>query len=231
MNHPKPLQTHDLPTDNMENINSTKREKIYDSLNSHGLFPEEQIRCRKGSRGTADLLDINQQILNENKTRRQNLPIARIDHKKAYAKVRQSWIINCLKTYKISDEVKNFIEKTMKTWKVELAAGGRRLAEAKVQRGIFQGNVQSSLLFIIVMMPLNHLLRKCTAGYKLSRSQEMINHLMYMDDIKLFAINEKEQETLIHTIRIYSQDRGIEYGREKYVMLVMHQNALLASKS
>ena len=26
-----------------------------------------------------------------------------------------------------------------------------------------------------------------TAGYKLSRSQEKINHLMYMDDIKLFA--------------------------------------------
>ena len=28
---------------------------------------------------------------------------------------------------------------------------------------------------------------------------------MYMDDIKLFAKNEKELETLIHTVRIYSQ--------------------------
>ena len=27
----------------------------------------------------------------------------------------------------------------------------------------------------------------------------MINHLMYMDDIKHFAKNEKELETLIHT--------------------------------
>ena len=40
---------------------------------------------------------------------------------------------------------------------------------------------------IIAMMPLNHILRKCTAGYKLSRSQEKINHLMYRDDIKLLA--------------------------------------------
>ena len=39
------------------------------------------------------------------------------------------------------------------------------------------------------MMPLNHKVRKCTAVYKLSRSQEKINHLMYMDDIKLFAKN------------------------------------------
>ena len=52
----------------------------------------------------------------------------------------------------------------MKTWKVELTAGERSLAEANVQRGIFQGIVQSQLLFIIAMIPLNHILRKCTAG-------------------------------------------------------------------
>ena len=59
------------------------------------------------------------------------------------------------------------------------------------------------------------------AGYKLIRSQETVNHLMYMDDIKLFARNEKELETLIHTVRIYSQDIGIECGIEKCTMLVM----------
>ena len=67
------------------------------------------------------------------------------------------------------------------------------------------------------MIPLNHKLRKCTAGYKLSRSQEKINHLMYMDDIKLFAKNEKELKTLIYTVRIYSHDIGMEFGREKFL--------------
>ena len=71
------------------------------------------------------------------------------------------------------------------------------------------------------MMPPNHILRKCTAGYKHSKSQEKINHLMYMDDIELFTKNEKEQETLIHTVRIYSQDIGMEYGIEKCAILVM----------
>ena len=70
-------------------------------------------------------------------------------------------------------------------------------------------------------MPLNHTLRKCTSGYKLSRSQEKIKHPMYMDDIKLFAKKEKELETLIHTVRIYSQDIGIEFGIEKYALLIM----------
>ena len=40
------------------------------------------------------------------------------------------------------------------------------------------------------MMPLNHTLRKYTAGYKLSKVQEKFKHLMYMDDIKLFAKND-----------------------------------------
>ena len=83
------------------------REKIYHSLTSGGLFPDEQKGCRKGSRGTAELL----YILNESKTRRKNLAMAWIDYKKAYDMVPQS----CLKVYKISYEVINFIEQTMKT--------------------------------------------------------------------------------------------------------------------
>ena len=86
-----------------------------------------------------------------------------IDYKKVYDMVQQNWIINCPKMYKISDEVINFIEKTMKTWRMKLTVGGRRFAEAKIQRGIFQGEAQSPLLSIIAMMPLNNILRKCTA--------------------------------------------------------------------
>ena len=171
----------------MENTYSTNKGKIYYSLTSRGLFPDEQKGCRKGSRGTAELLFIDQHILNESKTRRKNLAMAWIDYKKTYDMLPQSWILHCLKMYKISHEVINFIEQTMKTWRVELTAGGRSIAETKIQRGIFQRDALSPLLFIIAMMPLNHILRKCAAGYKLSRSQEKINHLIYMDDIKLFA--------------------------------------------
>ena len=42
-----------------------------------------------------------------------------------------------------------------------------------------------------------------------------------MDDSKVFAKNEKELETLIHSVRIYSRDIGMEFGIEKCAMLVM----------
>ena len=44
---------------------------------------------------------------------------------------------------------------------------------------------------------------------------------MYMDDIKLFAKNEKELENLLHTVRIYSQDIGMEFGIEKCALFIM----------
>ena len=77
------------------------RENIYYLLTSHGFFPDKQKGCRKGSRGTAELLYIDQQILKESKTRRKNLAMAWIDYKKPYDMVPQSWILNCLKMYKI----------------------------------------------------------------------------------------------------------------------------------
>ena len=215
----KQQQTHNQPTKDVENITGVNKGRVLLLANKPWIVPEEQKRCRKGSRGTGELLYIDQHILNDIRTRLKNLAMAQIDYKKAYDMVLQTWVINCLKMDKISDEVINFIEKTMKTWKEELTVGERSLAEAKVQRGIFQGDALSPLQFIIAMMPLNHILRKCTAGYKLSKSQ--INHLMYIDDIKLSAINEKEMEILIHAVRIYSQDIGMEFGIEKCAMLVM----------
>ena len=56
--------------------------------------------------------------------------------------------------------------------KLELTDGRKSLAEVKIQRGIFHGDALSLLLYIIVILPLNHMLRKCTGGYKLHKSQE-----------------------------------------------------------
>ena len=45
---------------------------------------------------------------------------------------------------------------------------------------------------------------------------------MYMNDIKIFAKNEKELGILIQTIIIYNHNIRKEFGREKYVRLIMN---------
>ena len=91
----------------------------------------------------------------------------------------------------------------------------KSLTEVKIQRGIFLSDALSPLIFVISMILLNHILRKCTGGYKLTKSQEKINHSMYMDDIKLFAKNEKGWETLIQAVRVYSQNIGRKITEKK----------------
>ena len=49
------------------------REEIYYSLSSRRLFSEEEKGCLAGSRGTAELVYIDQIILNESKTRQKIL--------------------------------------------------------------------------------------------------------------------------------------------------------------
>ena len=77
---------------------------------------------------------------------------------------------------------------------MELITEGKTLAVVKILRGIFQGDVLSPLLFVIAMIPVYHIFRKCTEGYKFTKSQEKINHVMCMDDIELFAKKKKKKK-------------------------------------
>ena len=74
----------------MKIFTSLIREEIYFSLTSCGLFSDEQKGCCKRSRGTVELLYIDQHILNKSKTRRKNLAMAWIDYNKAYDMVPHS---------------------------------------------------------------------------------------------------------------------------------------------
>ena len=50
---------------------------------------------------------------------------------------------------------------------------------------------------------------------QIPKLQEKINYLMYMDDIKLFAKNERQLKTQIKVVRIYTKDIGMKFGIEE----------------
>ena len=55
----------------------------------------------------------------------------------------------------------------MKNWRLHLTAGRKSLAKGKIKREIFQ--VDALFLFVIDMMPLNHIFRKSTGRYKFTK--------------------------------------------------------------
>ena len=100
-----------------------------------------------------------------------------------------------------------------KNWKVELTTGGKSLAEVKIQRGIFQKDAFWPLLFIIAMMQLNDILRKCTGGYNFTKSPGK-DLSPYAQCQSVCKKNEAGLETQIQRINIYRQNIGIEFGVE-----------------
>ena len=54
-------------------------------------------------------------------------------------------------------------------------------SRSKVQWGIFQENSPLPQLFIITNMTHNYIVKIYTGGYKFTKSQEKINHFIYLD--------------------------------------------------
>ena len=91
-------------------------------------------------------------------------------------------------------------------------SGNEELARVNIQRGIFQGDTISPLLFIIDLIPLSHSLQKVNARYQLVKGQhKKINHLLFMDDLKLYENSEKEAERLTNAVKIFSNDIRVWY--------------------
>ena len=72
-------------------------------------------------------------------------------------------------------------------------------------------------------------LGKMKASYKFSSNGEQINHLMFMDDIKLYAKNESELDALVQSVRVVSNDICMEFGVQKCAMLVIKQGKVIES--
>ena len=72
--------------------------------------------------------------------------------------------------------------------------------------GIFQGDSLSSLVFSLALIPLSLILRKAKAAYEFSESKEKINHLLFMDDLKLYSRSEKGLDSLLQTARVFGED-------------------------
>ena len=204
--------------------------KIQDYLENNNLIPEEQKGNRRQTRGTKDQLLIDKMILRNSKRRKTNLNMAWIDYKKAFDSVPHTWIQKCLQIYGVSTNIQDFLKKIMMKWSTILTANGITLGQINIRRGIFQGDSLSPLLFILALVPLSTVLRQTEKGYQTSKTANKISHLLYMDDLKLYAKTREELELLVNTVRTYSEDIGMEFGIDKCAILTMQRGKITESE-
>ena len=121
----------------------------------------------------------------------------------------------CMRMFGIAQNMVGLIQNNIKQWKTVLTTGGEALGEVHIRRRKFQGDSLSSLLFSL-MRALTLVLRKVKAGYDPGDGKEMINHLLFMDDLKKpYGKNENQIDSLVPSVRIVAEDMPMEFGIPK----------------
>ena len=104
-----------------------------------------------------------------------------IDYTKAYDMAPHTWILQWIKIFKVANNIRSVIEKSLENWKVELTSGRETLCEVKINRDIFQGDSLSLIMFVITLIPLSLLLRDMKADYMLKESSgKRITYSLWM---------------------------------------------------
>ena len=71
-------------------------------------------------------------VLNDCQKRHTNLRMAWNDYKKAYDMIPHSWILESLELVQMSENIVQFIRKSMKNWNTKLTSCGEYLAKLDI---------------------------------------------------------------------------------------------------
>ena len=114
----------------------------------------------------------------------------------------------------------------IESWKNILTVKSQVLEEVNVRRGIFLEDTLSPIVSVIALIPLSIILWEIECGYQREKHSIKINHLLFMNSIKLYTKNERELNSLIYTMHIFSQDVSMKFGTDKYKLLTMQRGRI-----
>jgi len=92
----------------------------------------------------------------------------------------------------------------------------------RIQRGIYQGDSLSPLWFCPALNPLSYLLNRTNYDFGIhygDQEMQRFNHLLCMDDIKLYAATNNQLQELLRLTQTFSRDIKMVFGIEKCKIL------------
>ena len=100
----------------------------------------------------------------------------------------------------------------MKNWKKNLICSNTDLAAVKINCGIFQGDSFLLLLFVVSILPLTLALYKMKQRCNFGKGKGKLNHLLFMDDLKLYGVSQPDIDSLIQTVYPAADDIVMRFG-------------------
>lgn len=204
--------------------------EIHSHCSDNKLISEYQKGCGKNSLGYKEQLIIDTIITKHAQAKQRDLYTCYIDYVKAFDSVPHNWLLKVLEIHKVNPKVILTLNYFMQHWKLSLHHSSQSLGNIKVQRGIFQGDSLSPTWFCLALNPLSKLLESSLLGYKIEKNNSFkFTHLLYMDDLKLFADTKRQLQSLVNTTKLFSNDIKMNFGLDKCATVFIKKGKVISS--
>jgi hypothetical protein len=166
-------------------------------------LPVEQMALRRGVWGCTHAHILDRVITTDAKGRKKNLSVAWIDFAKAFDSIKHGYLLWCLKQVGIPESLRLILARLMRNWVIRYQ--GRQDGKIiwskplKVLNGVLQGDTLSPLLFCLAIAPISNWLLTNVDRYRTSMGQRdgreiALNHIYFVDDLKIFTTSASELE-------------------------------------
>ncbi|KAL0841160.1 hypothetical protein ABMA28_014906 [Loxostege sticticalis] len=203
-------------------ITSCITHRINEHIELNNILSEEQKGCRKFHRGCKEQLIIDSTVLKYSQKHKKDIFISYIDYKKAFDSIPHSWLLEILEIYKINPKIIEFLKNTMTSWRTTInlrsSTNDISTGEVYIKRGIYQGDSLSPLWFCLALNPLSNELNESKMGFNIKCNRlvkHQITHLLYMDDLKLYADKVTNMSGLLDKTTEFSRDIKMDLGLDK----------------
>ena len=66
-------------------------------------------------------------------------------------------------------------------------------------------------MFVIAMLPITGILHEYEAGYQLSKEEDKVNHLMILDDSKMYGKYNKKINLAVQKVHLFYSLTGMDF--------------------
>ncbi len=183
-------------------------------VEQRGLLAENQMGTVRMVQGAKEQAMLNIAL---NRTAGNNLHTTWIDVKKAFDSVNHGYLIECIGRLNFPAWISKFLKRTIEEWRLSILFNNTAILDKKIERGILQGDSLSPLLFVLCMDPLSRALNAKfpKMAIKTEEDDYVTNHLLFIDDLKLFTEKEENLKTMVEETEKFFNAIGLEVNRAK----------------
>ena len=209
ISHYRPITLISVTSKLLTKIVSKRLSQVIESSN---LIADNQNGFRK-KRSCSDNLFILNTIIDANRASNKSTYLFFVDLKEAYDMIDRPILLGTLKEMNFPNRFLNFLKDYYEGDNITSGSGRIYTKPQFQQRGLPQGCNLSSILFILYLVSLSKKLNEKKIGIQLSGL--IISHLLFADDVIVFANNKTDLEQLKEALEEWCERHKMKISPEK----------------